>query len=116
MNLDFETRANQSHSPVAGAAEKITQLRRRHQQLAANIAHYENKVAEQTQELQLMNRPTSRDEDPEGQDGETEIKGIFISKEDLAREEEEIQELERKKKGLEERVEGMERDLGGLMR
>jgi hypothetical protein len=39
-----------------------------------------------------------------------------MTKEDLMREEEEIRELERKKRGLEDRVTGMERDLGGLMR
>lgn len=34
---------------------------------------------------------------------------------DLAREMEEIRELERRKRTLEDRVNGMERDLGGLL-
>ena len=110
--------------PIPGATDKIAQLRRRHQQLQANIAHYEARVNEQTRELQALNRPTSRsgysgseegaEEDVDG-DGEATVK-IVMTKEDLAREEDDIKELERKKKGLEERVEGMERDLGGLMR
>lgn len=43
-------------------------------------------------------------------------KGPRSTREDLAREEQEIRELERKKRGLEERVSGMEKDLGGLTR
>lgn len=39
-----------------------------------------------------------------------------ITAEQLEREEQEIRELERKKRTLEERVSGMERDLGGLLR
>lgn len=105
-------------SPISNANERITSLRRRHQQLAANIAHYEGVVAEQTAQLQAMNRPTSRtgysdDGKVEVDDGEA---SIPLTREDLEREEQEVKELERKKRGLEERVEGMERDLGGLMR
>ena len=36
--------------------------------------------------------------------------------EDMRREEEEIAELERKKKALEDRVTGMEKDISGVMR
>lgn len=76
-------------------------------------------MAEQTRELQAMNRPTSRtghsDEDSVDA-GAGEGATIPLTKEDLEREEQEIRELERKKRGLEERVTGMERDLGGLMR
>ena len=66
-----------------------------------------------------MNRPTSRggySDDSKAEEGATEETTIPLTKEDLEREEEEIKELERKKRGLEERVTGMERDLGGLMR
>lgn len=100
---------------MSGATEKIHALRRRHQQLEANIAHYEARVAEQTRELQAMSRPKAR-ESFLPDDAEVKAEEIPLTKEDLAREEEEVRELERKKKGLEERVEGMERDLGGLMR
>ncbi len=41
---------------------------------------------------------------------------VAVTEEDLEKEQEEIYELERKKRGLEDRVSGMERDLGGLLR
>ncbi|KAK4498092.1 hypothetical protein PRZ48_010748 [Zasmidium cellare] len=99
--------------PIPGAADRITQLRRRHQQLAANIAHYETVVGQQSAELASMNQPTYDDEVDDLLDDEP---APAMTKEDLEREEAEIQELERKKKTLEDRVTGMERDLGGLMR
>ncbi|KAF2173752.1 hypothetical protein M409DRAFT_16026 [Zasmidium cellare ATCC 36951] len=102
--------------PVPGAAERITQLRRRHQQLAANIAHYETVVSQQSAELASMNQPTYDDDIDEILDDEPTVSAPPMTKEDLEREEAEIQELERKKKTLEDRVTGMERDLGGLMR
>ena len=106
------------HSPIPNANDRITSLRRRHQQLAANISHYEGVVADQTAQLQAMNRPTSRT--GHSDDGKVEADRVEVTipltREDLEREEQEVKELERKKKGLEDRVEGMERDLGGLMR
>ena len=39
-----------------------------------------------------------------------------VTEEDLRREDEEIRELEKKKRNLEDRVNGMDRDLGGLRR
>ncbi|KAK3710914.1 hypothetical protein LTR37_009935 [Vermiconidia calcicola] len=107
--------------PIPGANDKITALRRRHQQLAANIAHYETRVAKQTSELQAMTRPTSRSgPSDDGKEADTVVEDaeatVPMTKEDLRMEEQEVRELERKKKGLEERVTGMERDLGGLMR
>ncbi|KAK5738576.1 hypothetical protein LTR17_005912 [Elasticomyces elasticus] len=106
--------------PIPGAADKIAALRERHRELTANIAHYEDRVARNAQELQLMNRPSSRggyrdDDENLGKEAEV-VEGPAMTREDLRREEEEVRELERKKKGLEERVSGMERDLGGLAR
>ncbi|KAK4539306.1 hypothetical protein LTR36_000799 [Oleoguttula mirabilis] len=120
--------------PIPGASDKIDALRRRHEQLAANIAHYEDRVSRNAQELQLMNRPASRasyaaagEEDDEeevveaGSESVDDVEAdatssVPMTKADLQREEHEIRELERKKKGLEQRVTGMERDLGRLMR
>ena len=76
-------------------------------------------MAEQTRELQAMNRPTSRngyDDVDEPVEDFADDGTSLLTREDLEREEVEIRELERKKKGLESRVTGMERDLGGLMR
>ncbi|KAK3112396.1 hypothetical protein LTR53_011367 [Teratosphaeriaceae sp. CCFEE 6253] len=115
-----EVGADLMRSPIPGAAEKISALRARHQQLAANIAHYEDRVARNAQELQLMNRPPSRGgerEDVEVVDpDEEEDAAGQMTRHDLKVEEEEVRRLEGKKKGLEERVSGMEKDLGGLMR
>ncbi|KAK3672189.1 hypothetical protein LTR78_007942 [Recurvomyces mirabilis] len=116
--------------PIPGATDRIAELRQRHQQLLANIAHYEDRVSRNTQELQLMNRPTSRTGYGREDDGHEVETGnlamdvdqgassttVPLTKDDLRQEEEEIRELERKKRGLEERVTGMERDLGGLAR
>nr|POF15575.1 hypothetical protein CFP56_48769 [Quercus suber] len=110
--------------PDLGKREKgdlDVELRRRHQQLAANIQHYEGRVALQQRELEDMNRPSSRagqdiDEMEDLSALEDHESRVTMTKEDMEREEEEIKALERKKKGLEERVTGMERDLGGLMR
>lgn len=110
--------------PIPGANERIAQLNRRYHQLAANIAHYEGRVALQTRELERMHRPSDAghyedDEDMLGTGGDVADEAEYVApmtKEDLMREEEEIKELERKKRGLEARVTGMERDLGGLMR
>jgi cell division protein FtsB len=108
-------------SPIAGANDRIAKLRRRHQQLAANIEYYETRVAEQSKELYSMSRTTSRSGHSDHGDSNAAIAGaddtsIPLTKDDLEREDAEVRELERKKKALEERVEGMERDLGGLMR
>lgn len=112
--------------PIAGAGERIAQLRRRHQQLAANIEHYEGRVTLQTRELEKMHRPSGMSDYGDEDEDEIMAEGVEVdekddlaapmTKEDLMREEEEIRELERKKRGLEDRVTGMERDLGGLMR
>jgi hypothetical protein len=112
--------------PIPGATEKIANLRRRHQQLLSNVAHYESRVDEQSRELERIHGPSSRFGDDE-QDEDDEVmhdddaqdqmaNAVVVTKEDLEREEAEIRELEAKKKALEERVVGMERDLGGLMR
>lgn len=103
--------------PVPGAADRIAQLRRRHQQLVANIAHYDALVNQQSTDLARMNQPTYDDDHEDEELGdEPAASAPPMTQEDLEREEADIQELERKKKSLEERVTGMERDLGGLMR
>jgi len=108
--------------PTAGSAEKIASLRERYEQLTANISHYQDRVARNAQQLDLMYQRTGHDDaDFEDDDfagpaipARTNAPGM--TREDLEREEQEIKDLERKKRGLEERVTGMEKDLGGLMR
>ena len=106
---------------IPGVPERIRGLRTRYGQIQESLQHYEQKVARQTRELERMNRSdgwdADDDEDGEGREtpGSEEVE-VEVTDEDLRREEEEITELERKKRELEERVNGMERDLGGLLR
>ncbi|KAJ5510790.1 DASH complex subunit Spc34 [Penicillium expansum] len=73
--------------PVAGAQEKITNLRYRHEMISESIAQLE----------------VAQPEIPE------------VTDEDIERELAEIRVLEQRKRRLEERVTGMDRDLGGLI-
>ncbi|KAG8628681.1 hypothetical protein KVT40_002546 [Elsinoe batatas] len=107
--------------PVAGANERIARLKARHEQLQANIAHYEDRVARNAKQLDSMYARQGWTEEDLDLQGEStaialESSGPSMTKEDIEREEREIKELERKKKGLESRVTEMEKDLGGLMR
>ncbi|KAL1899154.1 hypothetical protein Sste5346_003076 [Sporothrix stenoceras] len=104
---------------LPGALERIPVLRQKHAQQTSTLTYYEAKVAEQAQRLEGMNRDRrGGDEDydddmsmaaatPAAADGPTE--------EDLRQEEDEIRELERKKKELQERLRAMDKDLGGLL-
>jgi hypothetical protein len=108
-------------SPVPGAPEKISSIRTRHRQVTDSIAYYEERVAKQAAQLERLNRPQSTGEYYEEDvdqavGGEESQEEAQITAEDLQREQDEIRELELKKKALEERVSGMERDLGGLNR
>ena len=92
----------------------------RHKQLTSSIERYEARLAKQASQLERMNRSKSFD------DNETQIKkrnelpyeqqALEITAEDIEREEAEMKELEKKKRGLEDRVSGYERDIGGLLR
>lgn len=113
-------------SPVPGASDRIARLRNRHSQLAANIAHYEEKVATQAAQMDRMYQTTDTDDhDHDNNDDdnidiydnpEATTQTLRMTREDLRQEEEEIRALEQKKRALEERVTGMEKDIGGLMR
>ncbi|QIW95608.1 hypothetical protein AMS68_001126 [Peltaster fructicola] len=101
--------------PIQGALDRIAQLKRRHMQLQANILHYEDRVAQQTVELEQMRSSAKTPDDEDDQHTETQPI-VPIIDEDWGTMQDDIKELERKKKGLEERVTGMEKDLGGLLR
>jgi hypothetical protein len=103
---------------MTGVLDRIHALRRRHRQLGESIAYYEDMVAEQTTQLNRMNKPSEFEDEESGEEEEepTVEPVPAMTAEELQQEQEEIEELERKKRALEERVSGMERDLGGLMR
>lgn len=103
---------------IPGANESISSLRRRYEQLRNNIAYHEQRVAKQSEAL-AGRRGYGDVQDDEDDDADVPVQEntfVALSAEDLEAEENEIRELEAKKKALEERVAGMEKDLGGLMR
>ncbi|OBT61750.1 hypothetical protein VE03_09169 [Pseudogymnoascus sp. 23342-1-I1] len=108
---------------MEGARERIALLRSRYARIRTSLEHYEGKVGRQARELERMNRQGGEwdgdglEEDKEGVEEERGEEDDDVVTDELLRlEEEEILELERKKRELEERVSGMERDLGGLLR
>ncbi|MCJ1274046.1 hypothetical protein MMC21_001840 [Puttea exsequens] len=112
--------------PITGAPERIASMRSRSEQLNSSIARYEGRIANQMAQLAKMNTHKDgsvdfEDEDDEDLDNrnvnETDSSHeMHVTEEDLRKEDEEIRELEKKKRVLEDRVSGMERDLGGLLR
>ncbi|KAK0673713.1 DASH complex subunit Spc34 [Cercophora samala] len=100
---------------LPGALERIPQLRRKWEMQGHTLAYYEQKVAEQQEQLQAMNQQRNEwDEDEEMEDAE-EDQGDYITEEDLRRDEEELRRLERKKRELQAKLKGLEGDIGGLM-
>ena len=103
---------------LPGALERIPVLRQKHAQQANTLIYYETKVAEQAQRLEEMNRWRGGSDDEDDNDDDTAMAAAPVdgpTEEDLRLEEEEIRELERKKKELQERLRAMDKDLGGLL-
>lgn len=106
-----------ARSHIPGVNQKIAQLRQRHARLTSSIEHYELRVAEQQAQLARMNKPRDDYDDPPEEEPESEPEEEApLTIEDLRREEEEVKELERKKRGLEDRVNSMGRDISGVQR
>ncbi|KAK7753377.1 hypothetical protein SLS62_004667 [Diatrype stigma] len=106
--------------PLPGALERIPAQRSKYAHSRSTLAYYEAKVSEQAEALGRMNKDHWRDDEDEDEEGEDEdeggdVAGDIITEEDLSREEEEVRELEKKKKELQGRLRAMEKDLGGLM-
>lgn len=102
---------------VAGVADKIQPLRKRHREVSASVLSLEEKVQQQQSLSDRRNKGLSNDETADGHADEHDV-GIqdtaAFTLDDLQAEEEEIRELEARKKILEDRISGIERDLGGL--
>ena len=114
---------------MPGAKQRIDSQRLRLHQLTASIDRYESRVSTQAGQLAKLNKAKrytgeldEGDNQVDGDDGLGANEVINSTTEDhltvadLGREEEEIRELENRKRLLEDRVSGMERDLGGLLR
>ena len=101
--------------------DKIDSLRMRYKQLTSSIERYEARVAKQASQLERMNQSKNYN-DNERYDNKDNNEALHkqqhseITVEDIQREEAEMKELEKKKRGLEDRVSGYERDIGGLLR
>ncbi len=105
---------------VAGTSDKIRALRNQHNEVAASLDVLEEKVLKQQSVLDRKN-PGPNTEDASNEDDATQAAMTSkdqhtLTEEDFHREEDEIRELEARKKALEDRVSGMERDLGGLLK
>ena len=99
---------------VPGAHEKIAAMRQRHARLEASLEYYENRLAEQTVQLGRLNRSRGEYVDEDDEVDEEPQEEMVLTAEDLRREEEEVRQLESKKRGLEDRVHSMGRDISGL--
>ena len=94
-------------------------MRQRHKRLEQSIEHYEYRIAEQTAELSRLNRSRDYlDDEPEDVvEPEAEPPAVEpMTADELKREEEEVKQLEQKKRGLEDRVNSMGRDISGVLR
>jgi hypothetical protein len=99
---------------VTGIPEKIHALRKRNREATSSIVSFEEKVSKQESSLQRRNKGSETDEGAEDYEPATVGDDLTYTIQDLRAEEEEIKELEARKKALEDLVSGMERDLGGL--
>ncbi|KAJ5372197.1 hypothetical protein N7517_004203 [Penicillium concentricum] len=101
--------------PVAGAQEKIANLRYRHEIISESIAQLEGRVATNTAELDQMRLSYGDDEEDFSPAHAAQPDIPEVTDEDIEQELAEIRALEQRKRRLEERVTGMDRDLGGLI-
>ncbi|KAF2134443.1 DASH complex, subunit Spc34 [Dothidotthia symphoricarpi CBS 119687] len=100
--------------PIPGAQERIAAMRQRHARLESSVEFYEARLAEQTTQLNRLNRSRDYVDDEAEEPDEEPQDDVPLSAEDLRREEEEVRQLEKKKRGLEDRVNSMGRDISGL--
>ncbi|KAL9109632.1 MAG: hypothetical protein Q9227_005669 [Pyrenula ochraceoflavens] len=97
--------------PLPGVPEKITALRNQYEQALRGVEHYAERVAQQVAQLDKLNNERAsgiaqEDENEEDQEAEAATEEIEVTDEMLLAEQEEIREIEQKKRTLEERVHG----------
>ncbi|KAI1385454.1 DASH complex, subunit Spc34 [Hypoxylon trugodes] len=101
--------------PLPGALERIAALRSKYAHSRNTLAYYEAKVAEQAEALGRMNKDHWMDEDED----EDALEGIaqqeIVTEEDIAREDEQIAELDKRKRELQGRLKAIEKDVEGLL-
>jgi hypothetical protein len=79
--------------------------------LRSSINYYEELSTDQAEQLGKLNKPRDFGPVEDDDEEETEEKQEVYTEDDMKLEEQEIKELERKKRILEDRVAGMEKDL-----
>ncbi|KAK4447727.1 reticulocyte-binding protein 2 a [Podospora aff. communis PSN243] len=102
--------------PLPGALERIPAQRQKYAHQSNTLAYYEAKVAEQQEALERMNADRWADDEDEDENEVFEEEAVGLTEADLGREEEEVRELDRKKRELQARLRAIESDLGGLLR
>ncbi|PSR80989.1 DASH complex subunit Spc34 [Coniella lustricola] len=101
--------------PLPGALERIPAIKQRWSSQAATLSYYEGKVAEQSERLGRMNKMDIDSDQPQDYQGHDFVLDSLMTEEDLRREEEEVKDLEKKKRELQQRLRAMDKDLGGLL-
>ena len=101
---------------VAGAAEKVASIRRRHEQYGISVAEYQDKVLKQQSKLSRARNGSGYGGEGVEDDNEAHEAATVVTEQDFEMEQREIKELEVRKKELEDRLASMESDLGGLLR
>ncbi|RKF60283.1 putative dash complex subunit spc34 [Erysiphe neolycopersici] len=110
---------------IPGTLEQVQDLRNRFAQVSRTIAQYEGKVERQTSELDRMNRGIQKEngehdyniEDKDDNvnsqvEDEDALLDSMITDEDILKEENEIKELEDRRRQLQESINRMDRNLG----
>jgi len=102
-------------SPIAGALDRVATLRQRHHNLKSSIAFYENRIAENAEELSKLQPKEFNDFGDDDVDlGFADDSAAVFTEQDVKQEEKEIRELEHKKILLEARVNSMEQDIKAI--
>lgn len=96
--------------------DRVKSLRQRHQELVSSIEYYESTVAEQTILLDRVHHPKDDGDVADAPPTRESHARDSYSAEDFRKEEEDMRDLEAKRRTLEDRVSGMQKDLGGLRR
>ncbi|KEF53729.1 uncharacterized protein A1O9_10130 [Exophiala aquamarina CBS 119918] len=102
---------------VPGVPDKILTLRKRHGEISASLVSVEERVQQQQTLSDRRNKGLIDEETGDGGVPDLDVVSQdtpTFTLEDFQAEEEEIRELEARKKTLEDRISGIERDLGGL--
>ncbi|ORY58710.1 DASH complex subunit Spc34 [Pseudomassariella vexata] len=99
--------------PLPGAPERIMAQRAKYAHNRNTLAYYEAKVTEQQEALGRMNKDIW-DEEEEADTDSADDQEATLTEDDLIMEEEEVRELDKKKRELQRTLKAMEKDLNGL--